>query len=166
MNRPVTYTLTDDVAEMNKLNDKQACWLYTDSLIDASGNQIAIKRTSLPQYLPYIENSNVVSHSLDFGLPKEVYLDNLVYTEDTTVYDRFWKAFYNDQFNIDTKKVTCWVKLDRVQQEDLRKFYWWNNAIWLLNKVNDYDITNNGTVQCEFVKVQDTANYTAGQKIQ
>ena len=90
------------------------------------GNTIAILRTTLPQFIKYkteeiyqsgstgekysVDTGNV-KQSLDFGLPKEIYIDGLNYSEDTTIYNNYWKNFYNDQFNVNTKKVTCYVNL-------------------------------------------------------
>ena len=50
---------------------------------------------------------------------------------------------------------------------DLKKFldnfYWFNNAYWILNKIDSLDIANkNNTVRCEFIKVQNINNYAAG----
>jgi hypothetical protein len=109
---------------MNTLNDKEPCFIYTVSEYDVSGNRIAYRRNTLPQYLNLIiDDYKNVSESLDFGMPKEVYCGNINYSPEKTIYDRFWKMFYNDQFNIDTKKVTCYVKFDKMNQDYLRKFY-------------------------------------------
>lgn len=176
-NKPIKYWITDDLPEMADLNDGQPCWLYTNSNKDTSGNTIAILRTTLPQFIKYkteeiyqsgstgelysVDTGNV-RQSLDFGLPKEIYIDGLNYSEDTTIYNNYWKKFYNDQFNINTKKVTCYVNLSDwdVKQELLRQFYYFNNGIWILNKIDNYDVTSNNTTRCEFIKVQDITNYT------
>lgn len=63
---------------------------------------------------------------------------------------------------MNTKKVTCYVKLERAKQDLLRKFYFFDNAIWILNKIDSYDVTSYGTTRCEFIKVQDVSNYTSG----
>jgi hypothetical protein len=65
---------------------------------------------------------------------------------------------------VNTKKVTCYVKLERAKQDLLRKFYFFDNAIWLLNKIDSYDVTSYGTTRCEFIKVQDMRNYIYGVK--
>ena len=158
----IDFWITDDLYEMKKLNESP-CYLYTESAYDSSSNQIAIKVNQLPQYLNCIISNNNVTHSFDFGLPKEIYFGNVGYTENATVYYNYWKQFYSDQFHIDTKKLTCYVKLDFMSQSYLRDFYWFNNSIWILNKVSDFDPTSDNTVQCEFIKVQDVNNYTAGQ---
>ena len=176
-NNPIKYWITDDLPEMADLNDGQPCWLYTNSDKDKSGNTIAILRTTLPQFIKYktqelwqsgstgelyyVDTGNV-EQSLDFGLPKEIYIDGLNYSEDATIYNNYWKKFYNDQFNVNTKKVTCYVNLYDwdVKQELLRQFYYFNNGIWILNKIDNYDVTSNNTTRCEFIKVQDITNYT------
>ena len=176
-NKPIKYWITDDLPEMADLNDGQPCWLYTNSDKDTRGNTIAILRTTLPQFIKYKTNriyqsgstgelysvdTGNVEQSLDFGLPKEIYIDGLNYSEDTTIYNNYWKRFYNDQFNVNTKKVTCYVNLSDwdVKQELLRQFYYFNNGIWILNKIDNYDVTSNNTTRCEFIKVQDITNYT------
>lgn len=156
--------ISDDLSEMALLNDKTACFLWTDKET-YNGEKIAIRKTKLPQYITYvIDKNNNVTESLDFGLPREMYVDKVNYSEDTTIYANFWDSFYRDQFNVNTKKVTCYVKLERAKQDLLRKFYFFDNAIWLLNKIDSYDVTSYGTTRCEFIKVQDMHNYLWGVK--
>lgn len=149
---------------MAALNDKTACFLWTNSET-YNNKKIAVRKTTLPQYISYvIDKNNNVTESLDFGLPREMYVDKVNYSEDTTIYANFWDSFYRDQFNVNTKKVTCYVKLERAKQDLLRKFYFFDNAIWLLNKIDSYDVTSYGTTRCEFIKVQDINNYVRGVK--
>lgn len=156
--------ISDDLSEMALLNDKTACFLWTDKET-YNGEKIAVRKTRLPQYISYrIDKNNNVTESLDFGLPREMYVDKVNYSEDTTIYANFWDSFYRDQFNVNTKKVTCYVKLERAKQDLLRKFYFFDNAIWLLNKIDSYDVTSYGTTRCEFIKVQDMRNYLYGVK--
>ena len=160
----IPFWITDDLSAMASLNDKTACYLWTNTET-FNGDQIAIKKPSLPQYISYIiDQNNNVTESLDFGLPRETYVDRINYPDDTTIYANYWKAFYEDQFNVNTKKVTCYVKLERVTQDMLRRFYFFDNSIWILNKIDSYDVTSYGTTRCEFIKVQDRNNYLRGVK--
>ena len=127
---------------------------------------IAIETTSLPQYTRMELTGNFVSASLDFGLPREVYIPEINYTEDKTLYAQYWKQFLGDQFNINTKKVTAFVRLDNlnnVNSQLLRDFYWFDNNIWMLNKIDSYNLNSDDTVKCEFIKINDVTNYTQGQ---
>lgn len=160
----VPFWITDDLSEMAALNDKTACFLWTNSET-YNDKKIAIKKTTLPQYISYrIDNNNNVTESLDFGLPREMYIDRVNYSEDTTIYANYWRNFYNDQFDVNTKKVTCYVKIERVTPDMMRKFYYFDNSIWVLNKIDSFDITSYGTTRCEFIKVQDINNYLRGVK--
>lgn len=161
---PIYYYVTDDVSEMFTLNDK-ACFLWTESETDESGNSIAYKTNQLPFYSRYyIDNQqSTVIASLDFGLPRETYMDSsIIYPEISTLYDKYWKNFYNDQFDVNTRLLTCYVKLDNVTSDMLRQFYYFNNSIWVLNKIDSYDVNSNSTVRCEFIKVQDINSYING----
>ena len=160
----VPFWITDDLSEMAVLNDKTACYLWTTSET-FNDKKIAVKKTSLPQYISYIiDKNNNVTESLDFGLPREMYVDRVNYSEDTTIYANYWRAFYDDQFDVNTKMVTCYVKLERANQDMMRKFYFFDNSIWVLNKIDSFDITSYGTTRCEFIKVQDINNYLRGVK--
>lgn len=158
---PIQYWLTDDLAEMGTLNDGKPCYLYTEVDRDWYGRKIAIPVTTLPQFLRYNIENNTVLHSWDFAVPKESYIPNINYDENTTIYNRFWSSFYEDQLDINTKKITCNVNLQGlvVNDELLRRFYWFGNSLWILNKIDGYDINSTKTTKCEFIKVQEKYAY-------
>lgn len=162
MENSIVYHITDDVSEMSLLNEKP-CYLYTNSEYNTAGDRIAIRINVLPKFVRYTSASNNVKYSLDFGLPKEIY-EKLDYSENATVYNKFWDNFYKDQFNVNTKKLTCFVKLNDlwVSNELLREFYYFANSYWLLNKIEGFDINSDITTRCEFIKVQEIDNYTQG----
>ena len=157
----INYWLSDYISIMDTLNNGKACYLYTESEYDLLGNKVAVKLSSIPQFLNYNIENNTVINSWDFAVPKESYIPNLTYNDNTTIYNRFWSSFYEDQLNINTKKITCNVNLEGlvVNDELLRKFYWFGNSIWILNKIQDYDINKYGTTKCEFIKVQEQYSY-------
>ena len=151
--------LTDDINEMITLNDTR-CWLWTESVYNADNEIIAYPVDSIPNFSRYYQNRI----SFDFGTPQEYYVDDLGVTEDGSIYNQFWKKYLNDQFNANTRMATCYVKFDRRIMEDcLRKFYWFNNRLWVLNKVTDYSVTKYNTVKCEFISIDDQNNYLNGQ---
>ena len=51
----------------------------------------------------------------------------------------------------------------QVGPELLRRFFWWDGALWVLNKIDNYSLTTWDLAQCEFIQVRDTDNYTIGQ---
>lgn len=162
----IYFNLTDDIAEMSTLNDGEMCYLWTTDEYN-NGNRIAYRLSSLPHFSRYKTMTNNVVKSLDIGYPKEWYVPNVNYLPETVIYNNFWKEFYNDQFDVTTKKVTCYVRLNdlNVSQQMMREFYWFGNSYWVLNKIDSYDINNFGTVRCEFIKVQDIESYLNGVTI-
>nr|DAV91383.1 MAG TPA: Spindle pole body component [Bacteriophage sp.] len=60
---PINYWITDDVTEMSVLNDGEPCYIYTNSENNSAGSKIAIKRTTLPQFIRYTISSNFISSS-------------------------------------------------------------------------------------------------------
>ena len=161
------FWLTDDVLEMVDLNNGEVCYLYTETYRDKAGNKIAIKYQELPQFTRYKINGNSVTHSLDFGVPKEIYIPNINYGEDATLYNKFWKKYLTDRYDVNTRKVSCYVNLNgmKVNQDTLKDFYYFNNCIWVINKIENYLPNSYATTKVEFVKVNDVDNYLNAQQV-
>lgn len=162
---PYNLWLTNDVAEMAALNDNEQCYLWTNSEYNGNGDRIAYLRNSYPSYVSFINNPEDyrIGTSLDFGVPQEIYLDDdFSYRDDATLYYKFWKALYNDQYNVNTKKCVCYVRLDEVNNDTMRKLYFFEEAYWFLNKIDSFDVASLGTTRCEFIKIQDKDNYLNG----
>lgn len=151
------FKLSDDNSAMTALNGGVPCWDLTP------GASLGIQ---VPSFQRYITNqNNEISASLDFGVPKELDIPGITYHPEATLYSRFWKRYLTDRFDVDTKVMTCRVNFAGLQvgNDLLRKFYWYDNALWVLNAIRNYSLTTYDSVECEFVQVQDTDNYLDGQ---
>lgn len=158
----IKYKLTDDVNEMYELNDKTPCWLFSDNTYTATLQIISYNCTSLPQFLRYKIVGNQVQASWDFGKPKEMFIPDTTYDDNKVLYEQYWKSYYNDQLDVNTKEITCYVNLNDVivNGELLRNFYYFNGCYWILNKIENYNINNYDTTKCTFIKVNSLSNYT------
>lgn len=159
---PLTYILSDDSVYQTDMNEGTPCWLFT-KYETVNGKQICKKLNSIPVFERYLTNANsgVVTKSLDFGSAQELYVPNYSLTEDTNIYYNFWRTYLTDLFDINTKQMTCYVKIDTNPGLDwLRRFYWFNDAIWQINKISDWNPASYETTKVEFIKVQDLSNYT------
>lgn len=148
------FLITDDSAAMYALNGKP-CWELSTG--EDAGNMPAFGRFDM--------KSIVIKQSMEFGLPAEIDNPVIAVDENTTVYERFWAAYIGDRNDVNTRTCTAYVDLRELKPgpEMLREFYYFDGAIWVMNKIANYSISSPGTTQCEFIKVQDLANYTAGQ---
>lgn len=161
---PNDYWLTDDVLEMQTINGGNACWLMPNAGIDAAGNSIAIKTNILPHFSRDLVNfglqeGNIVN-SWNFGQPQVIFSPNTYTTENDNIYSKCWKSFIGDMFSVDGKSLNCYVNFKGVPSADwLRKWYWFDNSIWRLNEIKDWNAADENTTNCTFIKVQDINNY-------
>ena len=151
--------LTDDNSYMSILNNNP-CWLMTNSEYDTLGAKIASKITELPRFSRYYEGNKYMIYSWDYGSPRELYVPDIQNNEEGNIYHLYFKNYLTDLYDINTKVVTCYVKADGILTEEyLRKIYWFDNAIWRLNRIYDYNPNSPNTTKCEFIKIQDLANF-------
>ena len=163
----VNYWLTDDVAAMYTLNDNSACWWMTYSALNSEGETIAINYSRLPSFGRYYggENLKQISYSLDFGEPQELYVD-YSNSASSTIYSKYWEKFLSDQLDVDSRIMETYVLFnEKIDESWLRKFFFFENSYWILNKITDYVLGGFSTTQCEFIKVQNLSNYAAGQTL-
>ena len=158
---PLSYNwnLTDDISAMYKLNNNP-CWLMTTSSADTNGNTIALPITLFPKFSRWYEGNKWMIYSWDFGSPRELYVPNMTNNDEGNIYWNYFKTYYEDAYDVNSKIVNAYVINKDFTQDDLRNFYWFDNSIWRLNKIEDYNITSFEGTKCEFVKVQDVNNYT------
>lgn len=158
-NRYDYFKLTDDVPAMDVVNDGVPCWLLGAGGTGADG-------LNIPIFQRYVYgNISLIEHSLDFGIPHQFDIPGVGIDPGCTVYERGWRKYIADRYDVNTKVMTCLVNFAGipVTQELLRKFYWYENSLWVLNAIRNYSLTTFDPVECEFVQVQDKDNYLNGQ---
>jgi hypothetical protein len=160
----VDYWISDDVEEMFDQSDKP-CWLQTHCEWNTSWSErIAIETHTLPEFNRYVLHNNIITATWDFGYTKELYVPYYRYDVDRTptIYENFWKAYIQDLYSVNTRNVECNVALDTNNVYDfMKRFYWWDNCLWVCTKVTDFDIAVDKSTKCSFTKVNDMSNYFA-----
>ena len=161
---PINYFLTDDSYWQSTLNEGSACWLFVSGDKDVNDKPIARKLSSIPVFERYLTDANgtTIKKSLDFGTAQELYVPKYGIKEEVNIYSNFWKTYLEDLYDIDTKILTVYVRLKgKVGYDLLRQFYWFENAVWRINKITDWNIGLDDVTKVEFVKVQDLEGYTS-----
>lgn len=161
---PINYYLTDDCYWQSQLNEGTPCWLFTTSDIDVYEKPAARKINSIPVFERYLTDSggNKVKKSLDFGSPQELFIPSYSITDEVNIYHNFWKTYLEDLYDINTRVLTAWVRIvGQPNPNWLRKFYWFENSIWRINKITDWNVGSYDTTKVEFVKVQNVGDYTS-----
>ena len=156
----VNYWLTDDLDEMFILNGNN-CWLSTNSEYNENNDKVAIKLTRLPVFGRYMLRGDLITQSLDFGEPRQLYVPNYITQESSTLYNNYWKSYIEDMYDVNTRVLDCYVRLEnKPNPEWLSRFYWFDNCIWRINKISDWNVSDYSTTKMQFVKVQDINNYS------
>lgn len=150
------YAVTDDNLRMMSLNDNTPCWLLDYQLVDPS-----CRVDSLPMFSRYKWDGNRIVKSLDFGTPTEVDIPDVEFKDDSSIYSQFWSKYIRDRYDNDSKVMTCKVNLSGMQVDEslFQSFYFYDGALWALNKIINHSLTTWDDTECEFVKVQDKSNY-------
>ena len=161
----IFYNITDDLGEMYSLVD-DTCWLYTNITTNLYGIEIAKRITInndpyLPMFTRYDLSGSTINRTWDFGKCNELFVPETEYGDNyPTINDRYWKQYVSDLYHTTTRVVECYVKLDgKVEGDWLKHFYYFDDSIWCLTKIEDYNITSFDTTKCQFVKVGDMNNY-------
>lgn len=152
---PVYYSITDDFQDMITLNGGP-CWYYSVVADDS-----CVRVSALPQFSRFVTYNDTISDTWDFGKTRQLYVPNLSYQNHCHLYDIYWQSYISDMYDVNTRVVECNVNLEgKVVGNMLRHFYWFNNCMWVLTKVSDYNMAKQGTTKCTFTKVQDAKNYS------
>lgn len=160
------YYLTDSNSYMSVLNEGRDCWLRPDSETDKAGNRIAIQLSSIPKFGRYeiYPSSGYIIKSLDFGEPEILFIPNAVSRPEGTLYNTFWRNYIEDLYSKDTRVVSTKMLIEERPTIDwLRRWYYFDNSIWRLSKIKDYNVGTYGLTNVEFVKVNDTEAYGNGE---
>ena len=151
----IGFSISDDIPEFEQLNDGEPCWIWT--------YKTTVKKT--PDYLPcfsrYKTNSNNwVTHSLDFGTPREIYVPDYGIDNSSDIYTKYWKNYLTDRFDMNTREIELKIRLkDRVNPDYLQNFVYFDGCYWLIEEIVDYNVCSQSTTKCKLVKVHNMDNY-------
>lgn len=153
------YAVTDDNTRMMAMNDNTPCWLLDYQLVDSN-----CEVKFLPMFSRYKLSNygiSVVAQSLDFGTPAEVEIPDTIFNIKSSIYSQYWEQYIKDRYDNDSKVMTCKVNLSGMQVDEslFQSFYYYDGALWALNKIINHSLTTWDETECEFIKVQDKSNY-------
>lgn len=164
------YYVSDDHPDMETLNGGKQCWIINTS---SASKNTSYQLFWLPSFRRMLLSGDTkpyqVVEDANWGMALEkAVIDIEQDTNDPkTLYSKKWKAYLTDRYDVDAKVMKCKVNLSGMQvgQQLMRHFFFYENAIWVLNKISNHSITTDDLTECEFVKVKDIKNYTEGQKL-
>ena len=128
-------------------------------------NYIATSGTTVLQtygYAGHLDNPTQPTIDLSFGVPREVFYLTDYYTANN-IFNVYWKAYFDGIIDKNSKIVEAFFRLNEldINTLDFRNSFYFKNEYWRLNKVVDYDPTNNLPTKCEFIRLKATPPYVA-----
>lgn len=97
-----------------------------------------------------------------FNLPNVNYTNGDNYDDAMCIYDLFWDEYLNEVYDTSNKKIECYI---RILPKDFinfkfNKFIKIENNLYLVNKINDFDMESRDSVKCELVQIHNINAYT------
>lgn len=161
----LNFYITDDIPQFEKLNEGEPCWIWTYNWQLATDTTIGGNPYYGDGYMPcfsrYLTNENSwVTHSWDFGTPKEIYVPDYNIDNSSDIYTQYWKNYIQDEFDMNTREVDLKVLLlNKVNPDYLQNFVYFDGCIWKIMEITDYNPCSQETTKVKLVKVQDKNNY-------
>jgi len=105
-------------------------------------------------YAGHLDDPISPTYDLNFGAPREVYFSTANYPS-ANLFNRYWSDYIAQIADKDSKILKCHVYLRPVDiaQLDFANPIFIDGVRFRLNKVTDYDYTNNELVQVELLKI-------------
>ena len=173
------YMLTDDLPILLTLNNDSNCYLnayYDDAKHYNVDNywQLRTQNGSTDEYgtegkiciwsfmLPIMNNNilknNNYSQSYFFQEPNPKF-EKKDFDSNACIFDRYWSDYINDVFDKNTKVIDCYVFLDEMPVDALRKFYLINNSLWTIQEITDYNYKSKEPTKVKLIRVKNKYNY-------
>ena len=130
---------------------------------NANNKYFYVQRSSVMEQVSTYPKLDIVRNDnlCIFNVPKEnyTYLNN--YADKYSIYTNLWENYLNERYNIQNKKITCYVML---KPHEYCQFLWNKlikicNQLCIVNKIYDYDITNNEPTKVDLITIQDIGGY-------
>lgn len=156
----VEMYISDDNPYMLALNADKPCW-------DVSVGDSAAYRKKigfLPSFRRFKVNdaNHTITNLWDFSTAGALAFPDYQYSEQGMgLYKWQWKDYISDRLDVDSKVMTCYVHWGarKVDESLLREMYFYDNSLWVLNKIKNYSVGSLEPCECEFVRVKDKLNY-------
>ncbi len=114
---------------------------------------------------------DVVNPTLDlsFGVPKEVYypFPPAVEYTNNNIFNKYHKKFFEQITSPDSRIVTGKFNLsiDDILNLDFRDKFFFNNTLHILNKIRDFDPSNDELTECEFLRLIEGQAFVPQEKV-
>lgn len=96
-----------------------------------------------------------------FNIPQQNFTFVNNYEGKNPIYKNFWETYIDERYNIQNKKITCYVLLKPTDYVNFKfnKFVKIDDQLYIINKIYDYDVTSTSPTKVDLISIQDPNAY-------
>ena len=155
---PAIYKLSNENTKEDKM-DSVIRILQAKKISSITSWALKNGGTTLASYTTYgyaghLNDPISPTADINFGIPKELYYDASVYTQ-VNLFNAYWSSYLAEITDKDSRLLTCTMKLayKDIYQLDFSKLIWIDGVLYRINKIVDYNATNEDTCVVELLKI-------------
>jgi hypothetical protein len=155
---PAIYKLSNENTKEDKM-DSVIRILQAQKISSVTSWALKNGGTTLASYTAYgycghLNHPTSPTSDINFGIPKELYYDASVYTQ-VNLFNAYWSSYLAEITDKDSRLLTCTMKLSYkdIYQLDFSKLIWIDGVLYRLNRIVDYNATNEDTCSVELLKI-------------
>lgn len=105
-------------------------------------------------YAGHLDDPSTPTFDLCFAPPKELNIDVSTYTANN-LFNNYWSAYMAEITDKDSRLLTCTMKLayKDIYKLDFARLIWIDGVLYRLNKINDFNATNEDVCSVELLKI-------------
>lgn len=159
--------IISDVSD-NEKRDGKYYWLDNSYAVV---NKFATEVYTMPVFSPVFNlesqfiNVPAKSYGLLFNCPNEDSTQDKSITaaQGNYIYDLYWRDYINERYNSNNKKLTAYFMLSYsdYKQFGFNKFIVFNNQLFIVNKIIDFNPNTNESTKVELIQVTNIDAYTS-----
>lgn len=143
-----------EIFENIKIAEMPETWLSSIAILPIDGEDIRAVNT----FTSFINND----FAYYFNAPEKLFFKTDAISGITNnIYDKYWGNYITERYNTQNKIVTCYLKLTPTDYAnfEFNKFLLIDNQLYVVNKIYDYDITNNDSTKVDLITIQNIDGY-------
>ena len=123
-------------------------------ILDALGTSVLGSYTNYP-YAGHLDDPDAPTNDLSFGVPRELFFLLLAGTLNINQFNVYWASYLAEITDKDAKLLTANFKLafKDISNLDFSKLIYLDGSLWRLNKIVDFNATEEDTCNVELIKV-------------
>jgi hypothetical protein len=136
------------------LQAKLITGVSTWKIRNAANNADLHSDTSYP-YAGHLDDPDLPTNDIQFGVPKELFFTLVTGELNNNQFNIYWSPYMAEITDKDSKLLTATAKLNYsdIYNLDFSKLKWIDGSLFRLNKIIDFDVTNESTCKVELLKV-------------